>query len=71
MATLLKAGGLLQGVTACELTVKDVYQLKIFSPRVGSTICPGQDSTFCQLLGERKMMLPGYNTVQPKAGMYE
>ena len=59
----------------CNLQIRDAYMLRIFEdnqtrlPRW----CNNENDRhpFCQILGEYRMELPGYNTLDPYANMNE
>jgi len=58
-----------------NLKIRDAYMLKIFEDNV--TRLPSWCNTehgrvpFCQILGEYRMELPEYNTIEPYAHMNE
>uniref|UniRef100_A0A803MBN3 Uncharacterized protein n=1 Tax=Chenopodium quinoa TaxID=63459 RepID=A0A803MBN3_CHEQI len=62
-------------VQVTEFTIRDAYMLKIFESN--TTRLPGWCNTengkvpFCQILGEYRMELPEYNSVEPYAHMNE
>jgi len=73
-----KAGGMFGNLTdliqAGEFTNPDAYTLKIFDSnyqRPAQCVAADPDSQFCQLLGEYRMVLRGYNTAMPFAHMRE
>jgi len=73
-----KAGGifgdLANQIEATEFTNWDAYSLKIFDSnyvRPAQCVVADPDSPFCQLLGQYRMSLPGYNTVTPFPHMRE
>lgn len=60
---------------SCYLQIRDAYMLRIFEDnqtRLPSWCNNENDRIpFCQILGEYKMELPGYNTLEPYANMNE
>ncbi|KAH7515785.1 uncharacterized protein LOC107435277 isoform X2 [Ziziphus jujuba] len=62
-------------IQVTEFTIRDAYMLKLFEDnhtRLPSW-CNTEDGRvpFCQILGEYRMELPEYNTIQPYANMNE
>ncbi|TXG56378.1 hypothetical protein EZV62_017691 [Acer yangbiense] len=62
-------------IQVTEFTIRDAYMLKIFEnnqTRLPSW-CNNEDGKlpFCQILGEYRMELPEYNTLEPYANMNE
>jgi len=73
-----KAGGIFGSLTnqfeASEFTNWDAYSLNIFDAnyvRPTQCVVADPDLPFCQILGQYRMHLPGYNTVTPFAHMRE
>ncbi|KAK6160133.1 hypothetical protein DH2020_003514 [Rehmannia glutinosa] len=62
-------------IQVTEFTIRDAYMLKIFesnTARLPNWCNNGDDKLpFCQILGEYKMELPYYNTLEPYANMNE
>ena len=63
-------------INANEFTVRDVYQLGIYEPefswkRPDACFIADYGLQFCQLFGETRMYLPGYNTIAPYEHMNE
>ncbi|CAA2968833.1 Hypothetical predicted protein [Olea europaea subsp. europaea] len=62
-------------IQVTEFTIKDAYMLKIFEnnmTRLPNWCNNGDDRLpFCQILGEYRMELPYYNTLEPYAKMNE
>ncbi|XP_037412507.1 uncharacterized protein LOC119275703 isoform X2 [Triticum dicoccoides] len=64
-----------ESIQVTEFTIRDAYTLRIFEDN--RTRLPGwcngdaDGLPFCQILGEYKMELPEYNTIQPYANMNE
>uniref|UniRef100_M8B742 Uncharacterized protein n=1 Tax=Aegilops tauschii TaxID=37682 RepID=M8B742_AEGTA len=64
-----------ESIQVTEFTIRDAYMLRIFEDN--RTRLPGwcngdaDGLPFCQILGEYKMELPEYNTIQPYANMNE
>ncbi|KAK6160115.1 hypothetical protein DH2020_003496 [Rehmannia glutinosa] len=62
-------------IQVTEFTIRDAYMLKIFEnnmTRLPNWCNNGDDKLpFCQILGEYKMELPYYNTLEPYANMNE
>ncbi|XP_027360124.1 uncharacterized protein LOC113868598 [Abrus precatorius] len=77
--SMYKAAGILgpisSSIQVTEFTIRDAYMLRIFEdnqtrlPRW----CNNENDRlpFCQILGEYRMELPGYNTLDPYANMNE
>ncbi|KAM0984041.1 hypothetical protein ACFX2I_011436 [Malus domestica] len=68
-------GPISNSIQVTEFTIRDAYMLKIFEDnqtRLPSW-CNGKDEKlpFCQILGEYRMELPLYNTLEPYANMNE
>ena len=70
-AALWKAGGLFGNISdqiqATETTNWDVYTLGFFDAnykRPQACVEADPDLPFCQIMGTRRMRLPGYNTYQ-------
>ncbi|KAF9606389.1 hypothetical protein IFM89_025078 [Coptis chinensis] len=68
-------GPLSSSIQVTEFTIRDAYMLKLFEnnrTRLPSW-CNSEDSKlpFCQILGEYRMELPQYNTIEPYANMNE
>ncbi|KAL1327640.1 hypothetical protein HN51_037647 [Arachis hypogaea] len=77
--SMYKAAGIFGPVSSSiqvtEFTIRDAYMLKIFEDnqtRLPSW-CNNENDwlPFCQILGEYRMELPGYNTLEPYANMNE
>ncbi|CAM0902004.1 unnamed protein product [Alopecurus aequalis] len=76
---MYKAAGLFapftESIQVTEFTIRDAYMLRIFEDN--RTRLPGwcngdaDGLPFCQILGEYKMELPDYNTIEPYANMNE
>ncbi|VAH18117.1 unnamed protein product [Triticum turgidum subsp. durum] len=76
---MFKAAGVFapftESIQVTEFTIRDAYMLRIFEDN--RTRLPGwcngdaDGLPFCQILGEYKMELPEYNTIQPYANMNE
>ncbi|RDY12313.1 hypothetical protein CR513_02903 [Mucuna pruriens] len=68
-------GPISSSIQVTEFTIRDAYMLKIFDDnqtRLPSWCNNENDQLpFCQILGEYKMELPGYNTLEPYANMNE
>jgi len=67
-------GKLTDSIQATEFTNWDAYTLNIFDSayvRPQQCVEADPDSQFCQLLGQYRMSLPGYNTVTPYPHMRE
>uniref|UniRef100_A0A1J3EVC5 Zinc finger MYND domain-containing protein 15 n=1 Tax=Noccaea caerulescens TaxID=107243 RepID=A0A1J3EVC5_NOCCA len=68
-------GPLADHIQVTEFTIRDAYTLRIFEEN--QTRLPSWCNTekgkleFCQILGEYRMELPGYNTIQPYRNMNE
>ncbi|TVU05822.1 hypothetical protein EJB05_49006, partial [Eragrostis curvula] len=64
-----------ESIQVTEFTIRDAYMLKIFEEnqtRLPSWCNAAADGLpFCQILGEYKMALPEYNTIEPYANMNE
>ncbi|KAJ8773778.1 hypothetical protein K2173_006428 [Erythroxylum novogranatense] len=61
-------------VQVTEFTIRDAYMLKIFESnqtRLPDWCNNGDRLPFCQILGEYRMELPGYNSIEPYANMNE
>ncbi|GJN34086.1 hypothetical protein PR202_gb22724 [Eleusine coracana subsp. coracana] len=64
-----------ESIQVTEFTIRDAYMLKIFEDN--QTRLPSWCNTesdklpFCQILGEYRMELPEYNTIEPYAKMNE
>ncbi|KAF8702069.1 hypothetical protein HU200_033414 [Digitaria exilis] len=77
--SMYKAAGVFapftDSIQVTEFTIRDAYMLKIFEDN--QTRLPGWCNAaadrlpFCQILGEYKMDLPEYNTIEPYANMNE
>ncbi|KAL6598601.1 hypothetical protein ACP70R_046300 [Stipagrostis hirtigluma subsp. patula] len=77
--SMYKAAGVFapftESIQVTEFTIRDAYMLKIFEDN--QTRLPGWCNAasdrlpFCQILGEYKMDLPEYNTIEPYANMNE
>ncbi|KAL5552970.1 hypothetical protein UlMin_040371 [Ulmus minor] len=68
-------GAITNSLQVTEFTIRDAYMLKIFEDnhtRLPSW-CNTEDGRlpFCQILGEYRMELPEYNTIEPYANMNE
>ncbi|XP_068325984.1 uncharacterized protein [Pyrus communis] len=68
-------GPISNSIQVTEFTIRDAYMLKVFEDnqtRLPSW-CNGKDEKlpFCQILGEYRMELPLYNTLEPYANMNE
>jgi hypothetical protein len=75
---LWKAAGLFGNITdsiqGTEFTNWDAYSLNFFNAsyvRPPQCVAADPDSQFCQLMGNYRMTLPGYNSVQPYPHMRE
>ncbi|TKW32997.1 hypothetical protein SEVIR_2G203600v4 [Setaria viridis] len=68
-------GPFAESIQVTEFTIRDAYMLKIFEDslaRLPSWCNTESDKLpFCQILGEYRMELPEYNTVEPYAKMNE
>ncbi|XP_075506873.1 uncharacterized protein LOC142543465 [Primulina tabacum] len=68
-------GPISNSIQVTEFTIKDAYMLKIFENNKTNlpNWCNNDEDQlpFCQLLGEYKMELPFYNTLEPYANMNE
>lgn len=70
-------GSISDSIQVTEFTIRDAYMLKIFEDnqtRLPSWCNNGEDKhklPFCQILGEYRMELPQYNTLEPYANMNE
>ena len=76
VAAMYKAAGLFGDdyVNGTEFTPRDVYSLVFFdteTARPDACVTADPTSPFCQLLGEYRITLPGYNSVQSYAHMNE
>lgn len=64
-----------ESIQVTEFTIRDAYMLKIFEDdraRLPSWCLTEADKPpFCQILGEYRMELPEYNTIEPYAKMNE
>lgn len=77
--SMYKAAGVFapytESIQVTEFTIRDAYMLKIFEDnqtRLPSWCNAAADGLhFCQILGEYKMGLPEYNTIEPYANMNE
>eukprot|EP00249_Psilotum_nudum_P014479 c24846_g1_i1 orf=91-1647(-) len=78
--SMYKAAGLFGPLTfafeVTEFTIRDAYMLKLFEDDMAHLPIwcnAGQKDylPYCQLLGEYRMDLPGYNTIEPYAHMNE
>ncbi|XP_065860954.1 uncharacterized protein [Euphorbia lathyris] len=62
-------------IQVTEFTIRDAYMLKIFENNATRlpAWCDNDEGrlTFCQILGEYRMELPDYNTIEPYANMNE
>ncbi|THG12536.1 hypothetical protein TEA_000015 [Camellia sinensis var. sinensis] len=62
-------------IQVTEFTIRDAYMLKIFEENITRlpSWCNNEidQLPFCQILGEYKMELPEYNTLEPYANMNE
>ncbi|ESR51741.1 zinc finger MYND domain-containing protein [Citrus sinensis] len=68
-------GPISNSIQVTEFTIRDAYMLKIFEnnqTRLPSW-CNNEEAKlpFCQILGEYRMELPQYNTIEPYANMNE
>ena len=73
---LYKAAGLFEGleINGNEFTAKDIYQLKIWNENFERpAACKEADPhlKYCQLFGEFRITMPGYNSVAPYSHMNE
>ncbi|KAL3840995.1 hypothetical protein ACJIZ3_025586 [Penstemon smallii] len=67
-------GPITNSIQVTEFTIKDAYMLKIFENNMTRlpNWCNGDDQLpFCQILGEYRMELPYYNTLEPYTNMNE
>ncbi|CAN4116270.1 unnamed protein product [Withania somnifera] len=68
-------GPISNSIQVTEFTIRDAYMLKIFEDnqtRLPSWCNSGDNkASFCQILGEYRMELPQYNTLDPYANMNE
>ncbi|XP_024378887.1 uncharacterized protein [Physcomitrium patens] len=68
-------GSVADSVQVTEFTVRDAYMLKFYEDdksRLPAWCGTSNTSrTYCQILGEYDMELPGYNTIEPYANMNE
>ncbi|ESW25675.1 hypothetical protein PHAVU_003G055900 [Phaseolus vulgaris] len=68
-------GPVSSSIQVTEFTIRDAYMLRIFEDN--QTRLPrwcnneNDQLSFCQILGEYRMELPGYNTLEPYANMNE
>ncbi|XP_057542487.1 uncharacterized protein LOC130820943 isoform X1 [Amaranthus tricolor] len=66
---------LYDSIQVTEFTIRDAYMLKIYENNVTRlpSWCNTENSRvpFCQILGEFRMELPEYNTIEPYANMNE
>ncbi|KAL3654142.1 hypothetical protein CASFOL_003823 [Castilleja foliolosa] len=77
--SMYKAAGVFgpvsNSIQVTEFTIRDAYMLKIFennTTRLPNWCNNGDDKLpFCQILGEYKMELPYYNTLEPYTNMNE
>ncbi|XP_051205033.1 uncharacterized protein [Lolium perenne] len=77
--SMYKAAGVFapftESIQVTEFTIRDAYMLRMFEDN--RTRLPGwcngdaDGLPFCQILGEYKMELPEYNTIEPYANMNE
>lgn len=60
-------------INATEFTPRDVYQIKFYSEEKPRDECVKNDPElpYCQMFGEVKLELPGFNTVEPYSHMNE
>ncbi|XP_010913432.1 uncharacterized protein [Elaeis guineensis] len=68
-------GPIANSIQVTEFTIRDAYMLKIFENN-GTRLpswCNAEEEKlpFCQILGEYRMELPEYNTIEPYARMNE
>jgi hypothetical protein len=75
---IYKAAGLFGNITdsiqATEFTPKDSYQVRLFDDSSLQYLpeeCKRDELPFCQILGNHKLVLPGFNTILPYAHMNE
>jgi hypothetical protein len=75
---IYKAGGVFGNLTdliqATEFTPKDSYQIKLFDDNSLSYLpveCRRDGLPFCQVTGDHRLILPGFNTIAPYARMNE
>lgn len=76
VAAMYKAGGLFgdDEINATEFTPKDVYTLNFYdlnAKRPQACIDADPNLPYCQLLGNYRMTLPEYSTIEPYAHMNE
>jgi hypothetical protein len=76
VSSFYKVAGLYNGkfVNATEQTPRDVYMLNVFDAefkRPQACVDADPDLPYCQLLGNYRMKLPGYNTIKPYDYMNE
>ncbi|KAJ0038814.1 hypothetical protein Pint_23085 [Pistacia integerrima] len=68
-------GSISNSIQVTEFTIRDAYTLKIFENNQTRLPkwCNNKDGKlpFCQILGEYRMELPQYNTIEPYANMNE
>ncbi|CAI9092811.1 OLC1v1028148C1 [Oldenlandia corymbosa var. corymbosa] len=68
-------GHVAESIQVTEFTIRDAYMLKIFENNKTRlpNWCNNEDENlpFCQILGEYRMELPHYNTLEPYAHMNE
>ncbi|MED6170165.1 hypothetical protein PIB30_028251 [Stylosanthes scabra] len=77
--SMYKAAGIFgpisSSIQVTEFTIRDAYMLKIFEDNQTRLPiwCNNENDRlpFCQILGEYRMELPGYNTLEPYANMNE
>ncbi|KAK9276272.1 hypothetical protein L1049_005803 [Liquidambar formosana] len=68
-------GPISSSIQVTEFTIRDAYMLKIFENNQTHlpSWCNNEDGQlpFCQILGEYRMELPEYNTIEPYSNMNE
>ncbi|KAH7674589.1 hypothetical protein IHE45_08G084200 [Dioscorea alata] len=66
-------GPMSNSIQVTEFTIRDAYMLKIFENNRTQlpSWCTDESLPFCQILGEYRMELPEYNTIEPYARMNE
>lgn len=73
VCNMWRAGGIVGDDFQCaELTPRDVYSMNVFdtsSVRPSQCVQADPDLPFCQLGGDYRLELPGYNTIEPFANM--
>lgn len=76
VSSFYKVAGLYDGhfINATEQTPRDIYMLDVFQhdfKRPKACVEADPDLPYCQLTGNYRMKLPGYNTIKPYDYMNE